>query len=35
MNINIRLSKNFVTAYNKMQEEYGEEMAYLNGFGDS
>lgn len=35
MNINVKLNKNFTTAYNKMQEAYGEEVAYLNGFGDS
>ena len=35
MNINIRLSKNFTTAYNKMQEAYGEEVARINGFSDS
>ena len=34
MNVNVRLSKNFTTQYNKMQQEYGEEFAYLNGFGD-
>ena len=34
MNINVKLSKNFQTAYNRMNEKYGEEMAYLNGFGD-
>lgn len=34
MDINIKLSKNFVTAYNKMQENYGEEMARINGFAD-
>ena len=34
MNINVRLDKNFMTAYNHMSEKYGEEMAYLNGFGD-
>ena len=34
MKINIPLSKNFVTAYNRMQETYGEDMAYVNGFGD-
>lgn len=34
MNLNIRLNKNFTTAFNKMCEKYGEEMAYLNGFGD-
>ncbi len=34
MDIKIRLNKNFQTAYNHMQEKYGEEMSYLNGFGD-
>lgn len=34
MNIKVHLSKNFITAYNKMSEKYGEEFAYLNGFGD-
>ena len=34
MDIKVRLNKNFQTAYNKMTETYGEEMAYLNGFGD-
>ena len=34
MNINIRLGKNFTTAYNKVQADYGEEFAKLNGFAD-
>lgn len=34
MNINVRLNKNFTTAFNKMQETYGEEFAKLNGFAD-
>lgn len=34
MNINVKLSKNFVTAFNKMQEAYGEEIARINGFAD-
>ena len=34
MDIRVRLSKNFQTAYNRLSEKYGEEMAYLNGFGD-
>ena len=34
MEINVKLKKNFVTAYNKMQDEYGTEMAKLNGFAD-
>ena len=32
MNISIELKKNFINAYNKMQNEYGEEMASINGF---
>ena len=35
MNINIRLNKNFTTAFNKMQGEYGEELSKHNGFSDS
>ena len=35
MNINVRLNKNFTTAFNKMQAEYGEEFSKLNGFADS
>lgn len=34
MYINIRLNKNFTTQYNKLQEEYGTELAQLNGFDD-
>lgn len=34
MKVNIDLLKNFVTAYNRMQEKYGTEMAQLNGFAD-
>ena len=34
MEINIRLKKNFTTQYNKLQAEYGTEMARLNGFDD-
>lgn len=32
MNINIELKKNFVNAYNTMQNDYGEEIAKINGF---
>lgn len=32
--INVRLNKNFTTAFNKMQNTYGEEFARLNGFSD-
>ena len=32
--ININLNKNFVTQYNKLQAEYGTDIAALNGFGD-
>ena len=35
MDIKVRLNKNFQTAYNRMSEKYGEEFAYLNGFGDN
>lgn len=34
MNINIQLNKNFITAYNRMQEKYGTDIAEINGFGD-
>ena len=34
MDIKIRLNKNFTTAFNKMQAEYGEELSKLNGFSD-
>ena len=34
MEINISLSKNFTTQYNKLQAEFGTEMAEINGFGD-
>lgn len=34
MKINIQLNKNFVTQYNKLQNEYGTEVASINGFGD-
>lgn len=33
-NINIKLMKNFTTAFNRMLNDYGEEMAKLNGFAD-
>ena len=32
--INIALNKNFVTKYNALQNEYGTDIASLNGFGD-
>ena len=34
MEINVRLGKNFTTAYNKMQAEFGTELAQINGFAD-
>lgn len=34
-NINVRLGKNFTTAFNRMNDTYGEEIAKLNGFADS
>lgn len=33
--LNIRLNKNFTTQFNKMNEEYGEEFAKLNGLSDA
>lgn len=33
-NINIRLNKNFTTQLNKLQTEYGEEFARINGLSD-
>ena len=30
MNINIQLNKNFITAYNKMQEKYGTDIAEIH-----
>ena len=34
MEISIKLDKNFTTQYNKLINEYGTEMARLNGFSD-
>lgn len=34
MNLNVRLDKNFTTVFNKLREEYGDELAKLNGFSD-
>jgi len=34
MNINIRTIKNFATQYNRLQEEFGTDMARINGFDD-
>lgn len=34
MNISVKLDKNFTTQFNRLLSDYGEEMAYLNGFGD-
>lgn len=31
---NIRLDKNFTTAFNKLKSDYGEDMAYINGLSD-
>lgn len=35
MEINVKLDKNFTTQYNKLQAEYGEELAKINGFADA
>ena len=34
MDIKVRLNKNFQTQYNKLQAEFGTEIASLNGFDD-
>lgn len=34
MDINIKLSKNFTTQWNKLQAEYGTDIARINGFDD-
>jgi len=34
MEINVRLGKNFQTQYNKLQAEFGTEIAQINGFAD-
>lgn len=34
MEINIKLNRNFTTAYNRLLNEYGTEMAAINGFSD-
>lgn len=34
MNINIKLDKNFTTAFNRMLNDYGTEIAKINGFAD-
>ena len=33
-NINVKLNKNFTTQFNKLQTEYGEEFARINGLSD-
>ena len=35
MQINIRLSKNFTTQWNKLQAEFGQDIARINGFDDN
>jgi len=34
MDINIKLNKNFTTQYNRLQNEYGTDIAKINGFDD-
>ena len=34
-NVNIKLNKNFTTQFNKLQVEYGDEFAKLNGLSDA
>ena len=35
MEINIKIVKNFVSQYNKLQSEFGTDIAKLNGFDDN
>ena len=35
MKIDIKLSKYFVTQYNKLQGEFGTDIARINGFDDA
>ena len=35
MNINIKLDKNFTTVFNKLKQQYGQQLQKLNGFSDS
>ena len=35
INIGITVDKDYITQYNKLQAEYGTEIAELNGFGDA
>ena len=35
MDINVKLSKNFTTQYNKLQAEFGTDIARINGFDDA
>lgn len=34
MEITVRLNKNFTTQYNRLQSEFGTDIASINGFGD-
>ena len=34
MNINIKLDKNFTTVFNKLKQQYGQQLQKLNGFSD-
>ena len=35
ININLKVDKNFSTAFKKVTEKYGEDFEYLNGFHES
>lgn len=35
MEINVKLNKNFTTQYNKLQAEFGTDVAKINGFDDA
>ena len=34
MNVAVRLDKNFTTVFNKLRDEYGDDLTALNGFSD-
>ena len=34
MIINVKTSKNFITQFNKLSNEFGTDLALLNGFAD-
>ena len=35
MDINVKLDRNFTTVFNRLRNEYGEDLSALNGFSDT